>query len=98
MSRTTEQFTLGNISNIWSNTARCREKKSLLDVNKENTVTSALWMITAIPYDVRKQKWMYRSNPENRRKPLMFTKAALFVQNYKTNCEILLQSPVFGVS
>lgn len=30
------------------------EQKSLLDVNKENTVTSALWMIPTVPYDVNK--------------------------------------------
>jgi len=74
VSRTTEQFTLGNISNVWSNT----KKKNLLDVNKKYTVTSALWTINTVPYDVNK--------PENLRKSHMFTKAAFLVKYYNTNC------------
>lgn len=63
MSRTTEQFTLGNISNVWSNTASWREK-SFFEVNKENTVTSTVWMIPTVPNGVRKQRWTYRRKPE----------------------------------
>ncbi len=63
MSRTTEQFTLGNISHVWSNTARWR-KKSFFKVNKENTVTSTVWMIPTVPHAVRKQRWTYRRKPE----------------------------------
>ncbi len=40
------------------------EKKSFFKVNKENTVTSTVWMIPTVPHAVRKQRWTYRRKPE----------------------------------
>lgn len=40
------------------------KKKSFFKVNKENTVTSTVWMIPTVLYAVRKKRWTYRRKQE----------------------------------